>query len=118
MIGSKNIYHEPEILFLVSWLKVIDNIYDELSMIYLLKSKKYRIGDRDIFFLKNIGPGKKEKYLIDGIRDYGNNDLISSKAKERIGSFLESLSLYLKRSGVLDLKELISLIFDDRKSVV
>jgi len=54
LIGSKNFYHEPEILFLVSWLKIIDDINDEISILYLLKSDKYRICDRDIFFLKNI----------------------------------------------------------------
>ncbi len=113
LIGSKNFYYEPEILFLVSWLKVIDNIYDELSMVYLLKSKKYRIGDRDIFFLKNSSPGSKKTGLIDGIRNCHNNELISREAKERLGSFAKSLSLYIKSSGVLDLKELISLIFED-----
>jgi len=113
LIGNKNFYYEPEILFLVSWLKVVGNIYDELSMIYLLKSKKYRIGDRDIFFLKNSVPGSGKKGLIDGIIDCNNNDLISSEAKKRIRSFLKSLSLYIKRSGMLDLKELISLIFED-----
>ena len=113
LIGSKNFYYEPEILFLVSWLKVIDNIYDELSMIYLLKSKKYRIGDRDIFFLKNTAPGSERSALIDGIKNYSSNELISSEAKERLKSFIESLSFYIKRSGTLDLKELISLIFED-----
>ncbi len=113
LIGSKNFYYEPEILFLVSWLKAIDNIYDELSMVYLLKSRKYHIGDRDIFFLKNSGPGRGKTGLVDGIRNCHNNKLISREAKERLRSFLESLSLYIKKSGVLDMKELISLIFED-----
>lgn len=113
LIGSKNFYYEPEILFLVSWLKVIDNIYDELSMVYLLKSKKYRIGDRDIFFLKNSIQGSGKTALIDGIRNCHINELINSETKERLRLFLESLSLYIKSSRVLDLKELISLIFEE-----
>lgn len=113
LIGSKNFYYEPEILFLISWLKVISDIKDELSMIYLLKSDKYRIGDRDIFFLKKGGINGKKSDLVDGIRDSGNNDFLSSQTKKRLKSFLDSLLFYIKKSGMLDLKELISLIFED-----
>jgi ATP-dependent exoDNAse (exonuclease V) beta subunit len=113
LIGNTNFYHEPDILFIISWLKVIEDIGDEVSMMYLLKSDRYRIGDRDIFFLKNDGKSGKRIDLIDGIRDCSRNPYLSSTAKKRLVSFMDSLILYIKRSGVLDLKELISLIFEE-----
>ena len=113
LIGSRNFYYEPEVLFLISWLKIVEDINDEISMVYLLKSGKYRIGDRDIFFLKNGATGGKSRSLIEGIRCSDKNDYVSGPAKERLASFLESLLLYIKKSGIMDLKELISFMYRD-----
>ncbi len=113
LIGNSNFNHEPDILFMISWLKLIEDIGDEISMMYLLKSDKYRLGDRDIFFLKNDGESGKRIDLIGGIMDYSRNPYLSSTAKKRLTSFKESLVLYMQKSGVLDLKELISLIFEE-----
>jgi len=114
LIGSKNLYYEPEILFITSWLKIIDNVYDEISIIYLLKSDKYRIGDRDIFYIKNSkAAGNEAASLIDGISSCSNNRFLSYEAKKSLTSFIKSLLFYIRQSGILDLKELISLIFED-----
>jgi DNA helicase II / ATP-dependent DNA helicase PcrA len=113
LVGNKNFYHEPEILFMISWLRLIDDITDEISMTYILKSDRYKIGDRDIFFLKRSGKDGSGADLIDGIRNCRRNRYLSREAKDRLGSFLASLLLYIKRSGTLDLKEIISLIFED-----
>jgi DNA helicase II / ATP-dependent DNA helicase PcrA len=114
LIGSKDLYYEPEILFITSWLKVIGDVYDELSIVYILKSDKYRIGDRDIFYIKNNKPGNNRvERLIDGISNCQNNNFLSDEAKRRLASFMKSLLFYIKQSGILDLKELISLIFED-----
>lgn len=113
MVGNRNFYYEPEIQFIMSWLKVIDDIKDEISMTYILKSGRYRIGDRDLFFLKNNIESGRRRDLIDGIRGCRDNKYLSIAARQRLSSFLESLLLYIKKSGVLDLKELVSLIFED-----
>lgn len=113
LIGGRNFYHEPEVLFIISWLKVINNIFDEISITYILKSAKYRIGDRDIFFLKNGTGGSCHAGIIDAIKRCGSNELLSSEARKRFRFFLDSLLFYIGRSRMLDLKELISLIFED-----
>jgi DNA helicase II / ATP-dependent DNA helicase PcrA len=113
LVGNRNFYYEPEILFIISWLRIIDDITDEISMAYILKSDRYKIGDRDMFFLKKSRGDGSRTDLVGGIRDCRANRYLSPEAKERLGSFLASLLLYIKRSGMLDLKELISLIFED-----
>ncbi len=54
VISSRGFYYEPEVLFIISWLMVISDITDELHLLYLLQSQKYRISDRDIYFMKNF----------------------------------------------------------------
>jgi len=114
LIGGKNFFFEPEILFIISWLRVIENINDEISIVYLLKSEKYKICDRDIFFIKrNYTDPSESINIIEGIADYKKNTYLSRETKERLGSFLSSLKLYISKSGELELRELISLIIED-----
>lgn len=114
LTGGKNFFFEPEILFIISWLKIIQDINDEISMIYLLKSRKYKICDRDIYFIKkNWKSSKNIMSMTSGMMNFKKNPCISKAAKKRLESFLESLRLYIGRSRELELKELISLIIED-----
>ncbi|MBN2073332.1 MAG: ATP-dependent helicase [Actinobacteria bacterium] len=115
LAGEKNYMYDPAILFLVSWLKIICDFSDELSVVYLLRSPKYRIGDRDISFLKKgyAHSGKKYGGLIQVLADAENNSHISSEARVRIKDFIVSLGLYISKSHELKLNELINFIFED-----
>ena len=113
LVGGRNFYFEPEVLFIVSWLKVINNIFDEASIIHILKSAKYRISDRDIFFLKKGNGNVGSTDIISMIEHCNSNKAISIEARRRLKSFLGHLLYYIGRSRMLDLKELISLIFED-----
>ncbi len=123
-IGNKNLFYENEILFLLSWLKLINNIYDEESLMYLLKSSKYKISDRDIYFLKNrIEYGaetgenhKKEKsvpvrYLLGSLKKSDDNRFITKDTNEKIKSFLSEFEYYIKKSEQYNLSGIINLIF-------
>lgn len=114
LIGGKNFFFEPEILFIISWLKVAEDINDEISLTYLLKSDKYKICDRDIYFIKRkpVDSGEKAN-MIDGIIDSGSNPYLSRETKKRLKDFIASLRLYIGGSGEMELKELISLIIED-----
>ena len=82
LIGSKSYFYEPEIIFLISWLKVVNNINDDESLVYLLKSSKFKISDRDIYFLRYYGVKKHES---DNSYNYNNiifKDLQEIKSKE------------------------------------
>jgi ATP-dependent exoDNAse (exonuclease V) beta subunit len=114
LIGGKNFFFEPEILFIVSWLKVIENTDDEISLACILKSDKYKICDRDIYFNKRKPGNPEEKVsLINGILNSAENPYIGEETKKRLKSFLASLRLYISKSGELELKELISLIVEN-----
>ncbi|MDD5658803.1 MAG: ATP-dependent helicase, partial [Actinomycetota bacterium] len=69
-VGSKSYFYEPEIIFILSWLKLIHNINDDEALVYLLKSSKYKISDRDVFFLRNSNA-----------KEYATDDMKSSEYK-------------------------------------
>lgn len=123
-IGNKNFFYENEILFIVSWLKLIYNIYDEESLVYLLKSSGYKISDRDIYFLrrsqtpgaKNIHNDKKntaghKKHLIDSVKEVEKNAFLTKSAIAKLKSFFEDLKYYIKQSELFNLSGIINLIF-------
>jgi DNA helicase II / ATP-dependent DNA helicase PcrA len=114
LVGGKDFFFEPEVLFIISWLRVVENINDEISIVYLLKSGKYKICDRDIFYIKRNYKNIEEKIsIVDGIINYKKNTRISMETKKRLSNFIASLKLYISKSGELELKELISLIIED-----
>lgn len=89
VIGSKNYFYEPEILFLISWLKVINNIYDDEAIIYLLKSAKYKISDRDIYFLRKIN---NERYNYNKLNKFENNENYLQNYEENIKNSLSKIN--------------------------
>ena len=127
LVGSKSYFYEPEIIFLVSWLKVINNIYDDESIIYLLKSGKYKISDRDIYFLRKLN-SEFENYnkneleninlnnfsknaIINSLRNIEISEYFSEETKQRFKSFLNELNYYLENYKLLPLNAVINLIF-------
>ncbi len=120
VISSKGFFYEEEVLFLISWLIIIDDIRNEQHLLNLLQSKKYNLSDRDIFFLKNYNIIKDcffspdQSYnnnLIDSLIVHNQNKFLSKESHKRISEFLEELEYYLKQASFLKLSELINLIF-------
>ncbi len=113
LVGKKSFFFEPEILFLISWLRAVNNIYDEISIIYLLKSEKYKINDRDIFFLRKTADASDAKSLniTEGILEGKKSPYLSASAKKRLDLFICDWKFYINKSRVLELRELISLIY-------
>ncbi|MCL6087063.1 MAG: ATP-dependent helicase [Actinobacteria bacterium] len=105
IIGSRSYFYEPEILFLLSWLKLIQNINDDEAAVFLLKSSKYKISDRDIYFLR------KNDTLIGAVRNADSNNYLGEETKKRLALFLLELDYYIKNSQLLSLNEIISMIF-------
>jgi DNA helicase II / ATP-dependent DNA helicase PcrA len=132
LISSRGFFYEPEILFLVSWLMIIEDVLNEYHLIYILQSRKYKISDRDIFFLKNSPVFEKmeredneknsqqDKYsksgkffLIDAVYDCNNNKNISPECALRLSKFISELNLYINQAQLLDLSGLINLVFEN-----
>ena len=114
VIGSKGFFYEPEILFLISWLMAVQDASDEIYILYLLQSQKYKISDRDIFFLKqakNIKSNFSAGSIMDYVLNWPQNPYLSELSKKRLKEFTEEFSFYLKQSQFLKLGELVNLIF-------
>ena len=121
VISSKGFYYEPEVLFIISWLMVISDIRDELHLLYLLQSQKYKISDRDIFFMKNFdsenvkvpdGTGNFQASLFDGILGCENNPYLKKETKSRLKEFIEEMNHYIFQSFSTKLNELVSIIYE------
>lgn len=111
IIGSKSFYFEKEILFLLSWVRLVYDVFDQVSLLYILKSDKYKLGDRDIFFLKREPDQGRTVSLLAGVQNSSENTHVSNQAKSRLAGFLQELNFYLQKSSLLKLKELVSLIY-------
>ncbi len=121
LVSSRGFYYEPEILFIVSWLMVINDTGNVLYLINILQSDKFKISDRDIFFLRNFDIGinsflsDKEvanRNFIMQILDNDKNPYIGNDAKKRLSEFIGELKYYISQSSFLKLGELISLIYE------
>ncbi|MHB1347904.1 MAG: 3'-5' exonuclease, partial [Candidatus Humimicrobiaceae bacterium] len=117
VIGSKSYFYEPEILFLVSWMKIINEPSDDESVLYLLKSSKFKISDRDILFLRNINNKKfvsrfhEGNTLINAIHNSKISTCFEDETHKRLEQFLSELTYYIKNSELISLNSLINLIF-------
>jgi DNA helicase-2/ATP-dependent DNA helicase PcrA len=121
VISSRGFYYEPEVLFIISWLMVISDISDELHLVFLLQSQKYRISDRDIYFMKNFdaekrklrdGTGNFQVSLFEGIINCGNNPYLKKETKSRLKDFIEEMNHYIFQSFSVKLNELVSIIYE------
>jgi DNA helicase II / ATP-dependent DNA helicase PcrA len=121
VISGRGFYYEPEVLYIISWLMVISDITDELHLLYLLQSQKYRISDRDIFFMKNFdtgnlklsdGTGNFQVSLFDGITGCENNPYLKKETKSRLKEFVEEMNYYIVQSNSMRLNELVSIIYE------
>ncbi|MBM3704927.1 MAG: ATP-dependent helicase, partial [Actinobacteria bacterium] len=122
LVSSRGFFYEPEVLFIISWLMVINDVKNELYMLNLLKSRKYRISDRDIFFLKNYNPVQRRflkpdkagmNNLMDALLSFKDNSYLGNQAKKKISCFLEELDTYISKSVYLKLGELTSFIYEN-----
>ncbi len=112
LIGGKNFFFEPEVLFIISWLRALYDVFENANIIYLLKSSKYKISDREIHFLYAHEEKEAcETSLINGILNSDSNQFVSKEAKARLADFLEELQFYLKNIQKLNFSEIINLIF-------
>lgn len=114
VVGSKGFFYEPEILFIISWLMALKDISDEIYILYLLQSQKYKISDRDIFFLKHADNIKSTSgsSIMDYVLSWPENPYLSELSKKRLKEFTEEFNFYLNLSQFLKLGELVNLIFE------
>ena len=120
LISSRGFYYEPEVLFIISWLMVIYDCSNALHIINILQSPKYKISDRDIFFLRNFDndnncflPDSRPASisLINQAAACKSNPYLTEEAKERLHLFIDELKYYKSRAMLLKLGELIGLVY-------
>ncbi len=121
VVSGKGFFYEPEVLYIISWLMAVADIQDEIHLIYLLQSQKYKISDRDVYFMKNFDTENKKLpdavgsfhiSLFDGITESENNPYLKKETKLRLKEFIEEMNHYVSQSFSVKLNELISIIYE------
>lgn len=100
-IGS-DYYDTPEIVFLINCLKIIDNPFDDVALLSVMRHPVFGFSDDDFVCIR---AAKKQGYFYDSVMAYcrDNDDILSANIK----SFLGTLSEFYDKSRYCPTDKLI-----------
>lgn len=106
--GTGDFYDTTEIRQVISFLKIVDNPLDDISLYGAMTSFFGRLSDEECARVKALG-GAGGRFFYDKLvsyhKDYPND--------EKIAAFMELLKRYRDFSKILPINELISRLFDE-----
>lgn len=99
--GSKGLYGRPEVRLLTSFLRVMANPEDSISLFHLATSEIYNVDMMAITRAMNVSNRKKRSLLytlrhIDSTEELKED--IREESRERVGRLLEDVNRYLELS--------------------
>lgn len=92
-----------EVKLIISLLKIIDNPYDDISLVAVLRSPIFGFSEDELLEIRNID---KYNYLFDNLK---NKDTVKAK------DFLNRLNDYQIKSTSLDISKLLNYLYNDTK---
>ncbi|MFA5603455.1 MAG: helicase-exonuclease AddAB subunit AddA [Bacilli bacterium] len=92
-----------EIKLVISLLKIIDNSYDDISLVAVLRSPIFGFLEDELLEIRNID---KYNYLIDNLK---NKDTVKTK------DFLNRLNDYQTKATSLSISKLLNYLYNDTK---
>ncbi len=101
-------YNSAEISFIINYLKIIDNPYDDVALLSVMRHPVVGFSDDDFVSIRLSKPKGNFYHCVNSYLK-NNDDALSHKLKE----FSESLKLYYKKSGYLSTDRLIWEIIED-----
>ncbi len=106
--GVGAFYDTLEISQVISFLRVLNNPLDDISLYASLTSFFGKFTDEDLALYKGK-KGKEHRFLWDTLKDYLEFD----QGNERLENFIGLINKYRKLSEVLPIHELISRLLDE-----
>jgi len=99
---SSGYFDTPEISFLINFLKIIDNPYDDIALLSVMRHPVYSFSDDDFVSLRLE---ERNGFFYNSVVSYANshNDELSKKLKE----FMSSLKEFYERSKYLPADKLV-----------
>jgi DNA helicase-2/ATP-dependent DNA helicase PcrA len=107
--GSSGLYTRPEVLDLISFVKVVANPLENMAHFHLLTSGIYRLPVADGVYLNGLAkrhPGSLEEIYAE-VLDSGQKQGISQESLATLEVYLDDLSSYRNRSRELTAGQLI-----------
>ncbi len=70
---EKNIYHNYELQIILSYLKIIDNRFQDIPLVAVLKMPIYNFNEEELLYIKRAFPRKNYfSSIVAFVREYGN----------------------------------------------
>jgi len=101
-------FDTPEIKFLLSLIKIVDNPDDDISLVAVLKHPVFGFDEN---MLLKMRMSKRKTSYYDCLKSYAYNETNSLAQKAK--AFLEQIDCYYDKSRYMDTDELLSYIIKD-----
>lgn len=123
LIGDRSFFYRPEILDAISWLRLTRDPNHGISLVRILQGERFKICDRDIFFLaqqaqestpkSSLETERRQTFsLIDAVLNADQSEKVSLEAKERLRQLKNDLRRFILLSERFRLPQLLREIFE------
>lgn len=98
--GSRGLYSREEVRLLVSFLRVISNLSDSISLYHLAASEIYQMEMTDLTRCMNVANRQNRtlRYVFEHMVEFSDLNELSSESKATIGKLLSDIQEYIDRS--------------------
>ncbi|MDD5613489.1 MAG: ATP-dependent DNA helicase [Candidatus Omnitrophica bacterium] len=104
--GSEGLYSQPEIRFLISWLKFLSNPNDSLSLFYILSFEAYNFKNEVLALLMSKAKTtNRSLYFI--LRSPDKEDFLGEIIQSDMESFLKDVDEFFQVTSHLDVGQLL-----------
>ena len=105
--GDSGYFNKKEVALIVSFLKVIDNSYQDIPVMVVLKSYVYNVSDDELAQIRCFADNEN---FIENVREYiqnGDNENI----KEKLKRFADDIDKWKKTAPFITVRELLWQIY-------
>ena len=101
-------FDTPEIKFLISFLKTVDNPDDDISLVAVMKNPFFGFDENELLTIRLTN--RRASYY-ECIKEYCKNH--SGEIADRLNVFLETIGSYYEKSRYMDANEFLRYIIED-----
>ncbi len=114
LVGAFRFYERKEIKDIISYLRLISNPYDDVSLARVINVPPRGIGQRTMNELSSLAASKGVS-LYSALKDISEGDEINlaSRSVQALLSFVAMIDEFISRTMELDLVELFDIILED-----
>lgn len=112
IIGGLKFYDRKEIKDIMAYLRLINNPFDEVSLMRIINVPKRAIGDTTVQKLRDLAQERGEN-LYDILMDIEEHNLLAGKTLKSVVAFRDLINDFMGRSVDLPVAELITELMEE-----